>query len=196
MSATGADTDESLWLATMPAARPASIDTAVAPGVERLEQHNGLYAACFSPEELAPEPALRLAIVTCMDCRLDVFTAFGLSRGQAHVIRNAGGAVTDDVVRSLMISQRMLGTREIAVIHHTRCGMQGLGELKLRRELRDETGQSPAFAIEAFDDLEVDVRQSIARLRSSPFIDYRECIRGFVFDIDRGRLKRVADHAG
>jgi carbonic anhydrase len=169
------------------------VETAVTPGIERIKLHNGLYADSFPAEDLGPAPELRVAIVTCMDCRLDVFTAFGLRRGQAHVIRNAGGVITDDVVRSLMISQRMLGTREIAVVHHTRCGMQGLGELELRRELQADTGQSPAFAIEAFDDPEQDVRQSIARLRSSPFIDHREGIRGFLFDVDRGRLLRVAD---
>lgn len=155
--------------------------------------HNEVYASGFPPEELPGAPSLRVAIVTCMDCRLDVFTAFGLRRGQAHVIRNAGGVVTDDVIRSLMISQRMLGTREIAVVHHTRCGMQDLGELELRRELQQEVGQTPAFAIESFEDPEDDVRQSIARLRNSPFIDHSDDIRGYLFDIDRGRLQRVED---
>lgn len=171
-------------------------EAAVTPGIERIEQHNARYAATFPAENLGPTPELRLAIVTCMDCRLDVFTAFGLRRGEAHVIRNAGGVITDDVVRSLLISQRMLGTREIAVIHHTRCGMQGLGELELRRELQAEKGQTPGFAIEAFDDPEQDVRQSIARLRSSPFIDHRDGIRGFLFDVDSGRLVPVPEGDG
>jgi carbonic anhydrase len=128
-----------------------------------------------------------------MDSRIDVFSVLGLDNGQAHVIRNAGGVVTDVVIRSLAISQRKLGTREIVLIHHTKCGMQTITDDGFRQELQDATGQAPAFAIESFTDLDADVRQSIARLRSSPFLAHRDSIRGFVYDVDTGALRRVEE---
>jgi carbonic anhydrase len=126
-----------------------------------------------------------------MDSRLDVFAALGLNDGEAHVLRNAGGVITDDVVRSLSISQRKLGTREIVLIHHTDCGMQKVSDDGFRAELQEATGMAPSFAIESFQDLDADVRQSIARLRNSPFLLHRDAIRGFVYDVDTGLLREV-----
>lgn len=137
------------------------------------------------------EPTRRVAIVTCMDARLDVLGALGLQPGEAHVLRNAGGAVTDDVIRSLAISQRRLGTREAMLVHHTDCGMQKLDEEGFREELREATGTSPPFAIESFSDLDADVRQSVLRARRSPFLPHRDAIRGFVYDVDTHRLREV-----
>jgi len=159
--------------------------------IDELLAHNRDYASRAAGEHLPVEPALRLAIVTCMDSRLDVFAALGLENGQAHIIRNAGGVVTDDVIRSLAISQRRLGTREIVLIHHTDCGMLKLTDDGFRAELQAATGQAPAFAIESFADLDEDVRQSIARVRTSPFLLHRDAVSGFVFDVDTGRLRAV-----
>jgi carbonic anhydrase len=126
-----------------------------------------------------------------MDSRLDVFATLGLNDGEAHVLRNAGGVVTDDVVRSLSISQRKLGTREIVLVHHTDCGMQTVSDDGFRAELQEATGMAPSFAIESFDDVDADVRQSIVRLRNSPFLLHRDAIRGFVYDVDTGLLREV-----
>jgi carbonic anhydrase len=136
-------------------------------------------------------PSRQLAIVTCMDSRLDVFAALGLGDGEAHVLRNAGGVVTDDVIRSLAISQRRLGTREVMLIHHTDCGMQSLTDDGFRAELQRETGVAPAFAIESFSDVEADVRQSILRVRRSPFLLHDTPVRGFVYDVDTHRLDEI-----
>jgi carbonic anhydrase len=136
-------------------------------------------------------PSLRLAIVTCMDSRMNVFEALGLRDGQAHVLRNAGGVVTDDVIRSLAISQRRLGTREVMLIHHTDCGMQKLTDDGFRAELQEATGVGPSFAIGSFDDLDADVRQSILRVRDSPFVSRRGSVRGFVYDVTSHRLREV-----
>ena len=127
-----------------------------------------------------------------MDSRLDVFGALGLNLGEAHVIRNAGGIVSDDVIRSLAISQRRLGTREVIVIQHTDCGMLTITDDGFRRELQDATGIAPGFAIESFTDLEANVRQSLARLRNSPFLAHRDRIRGFVYDVDTGAIREIA----
>ena len=159
---------------------------------DRLLANNEAFASGFDRADVPGRPTLELAVVACMDCRLDVIAALGLEPGQAHVLRNAGGAVTDDVIRSLAISQRRLGTREIVLVHHTQCGMTTLTDDEFRAELLRETGVAPAFAIESFDDAETDVRQSIERLRRSPFLVHRDAIRGFVYDVASGRLSEVA----
>lgn len=159
--------------------------------IEELLANNREFAESAAFEHLDVRPSRRLAIVACMDSRLDVFAALGLRSGEAHVLRNAGGVITDDVIRSLAISQRRLGTRETMLIHHTDCGMQKLTDDGFRAELREETGVAPAFAIESFDDPEADVRQSILRVRRSPFLAHREVVRGFVYDVDTGRLREV-----
>ena len=132
-----------------------------------------------------------VAIVTCMDSRLDVFRALGLHDGEAHVLRNAGGVITDDMVRSLAISQRRLGTERIMVIHHTDCGMQTITDDSFRAELQEATGVAPSFAIESFSDVDADVRQSVLRIRKSPFIPHRDRVRGFVYDVDSHLLREV-----
>lgn len=161
--------------------------------IRSLEQNNRQFVATFDEQHLPTEPQLKLTVVACMDSRLDIFACLGLEQGQAHVIRNAGGIVTDDVVRSLAISQRKLGTREIILIHHTDCGMQMITDDGFRRELQEATGQAPPFAIESFTDVDADVRQSIARLRSSPFLEHRDSIHGYVYDVDTGVLRRVEE---
>jgi carbonic anhydrase len=160
--------------------------------MDELVAFNRRFAAVFLRRHLDVRPTLNLAIVTCMDCRLDVFAALGLENGQAHVLRNAGGVITDDVIRSLAISQRRLGTREVALIHHTDCGMQLVTDDGFRSELQEATGMAPSFAIESFTDVEADVRQSIARVRHSPFLPHRDEVRGFVYDVDTGELVEVS----
>jgi carbonic anhydrase len=150
------------------------------------------YAANFDRGDLPLPPAKRVAILACMDARLNPYALLGLSEGDAHVIRNAGGVVTDDEIRSLAISQRLLGTEEIILIHHTDCGMLTFGDDEFRRQIQDETGIKPEWAAEAFDDVEQDVRQSVARVKSSPFIPRKESVRGFVYDVKTGRLTEVA----
>jgi carbonic anhydrase len=137
-------------------------------------------------------PAEALAVVTCMDCRLDPLGLLGLKPGDAHILRNAGGVVTDDVIRSLAISQRKLGTRAVTLIHHTDCGMQTLTEDGFRAELQRDTGVAPAFAIESFSDAEADVRQSILRIRRSPFLPHRDDVRGLVYDVKQRELREVS----
>jgi len=137
-------------------------------------------------------PSKHIAVVACMDARMSVAAMLGMRDGEAHVLRNAGGVVTDDVVRSLAISQRLLGTREIMLIHHTDCGMQTTTEDGFKRAVEAETGIRPPWAVESFGDAEQDVRQSIARLMASPFIPHKDAIRGFVFDVDTGKLNEVA----
>jgi carbonic anhydrase len=135
-------------------------------------------------------PRLKLAIVTCMDSRIDLFQIFGLERGEAHVLRNAGGVVTDDVIRSLILSQRYLGTEQVMLIHHTRCGAHGLPEEEVKEQLQAETGIRPPFSLESFSDLDADVRQSMERIRQSPFIRH-DNVRGFVLDVDDGSLGEI-----
>lgn len=159
--------------------------------IDELLEHNRAFAATFAPRQLDVRPSLGLAIVTCMDSRLDVFAALGLKDGQAHVLRNAGGVITDDVIRSLALSQRRLGTEEVALIHHTDCGLQLITDDGFRAELQRATGMTPSFAIESFSDVEADVRQSIARVRHSPFLLHRERVRGFVYDVGTGALQEV-----
>lgn len=157
---------------------------------ELLGKNEGI-AASLAPRHLGLEPSRNLAIVACMDSRLDVFAALGLEDGEAHVLRNAGGAITDDVIRSLSISQRLLGTREVMLIHHTDCGMQKISDDGFRAELQADTGMAPSFAVESFSDLDAAVRQSILRVRSSPFLPHRDAVRGFVYDVDTHRLREV-----
>jgi carbonic anhydrase len=162
--------------------------------IDALLANNRALADSLPAKRLDVRPSKRLAIVTCMDSRLDVFAALGLDDGEAHVLRNAGGVITDDVIRSLAVSQRRLGTREVMLIHHTDCGMQTLSDDVFRAELQEATGVSPAFAIESFDDVDADVRQSILRVRRSPFLAHREVVRGFVYDVETHRLREIEVH--
>jgi carbonic anhydrase len=159
--------------------------------IDRLLENNRAFAASLPVSHDSVEPRLRLAVVACMDSRLDVFAALGLESGEAHVLRNAGGVVSDDVIRSLAVSQRRLGTREVMLIHHTDCGMQKISDDGFRTELMETSGIAPAFAIESFTDLDADVRQSIRRVRRSPFLPHRDRVRGFVYDVDSHRLREV-----
>ncbi|MBS1678798.1 MAG: carbonic anhydrase [Actinobacteria bacterium] len=159
--------------------------------IDELVANNGAFAAGFEKRHLPVQPSRHLAIVTCMDSRLDVFAALGLNDGEAHVLRNAGGVITDDVIRSLALSQRKLGTREVMLIHHDDCGLQTITDDGFRNELRESTGVAPAFAIESFVDVEADVRQSILRVRRSDFLPHRDRVRGFVYDVDTHALREV-----
>ncbi len=159
--------------------------------IDELLSNNRAFADSLPAQHLDVRPSRRLAVVTCMDSRLDVFAALGLKDGEAHVLRNAGGVITDDVIRSLAVSQRRLGTREVMLIHHTDCGMQTLTDDGFRAELQEATGVAPAFAIESFTDLDADVRQSILRVRRSAFVPHRDVIRGFIYDTDSHRLREV-----
>ena len=159
--------------------------------IDDLVANNRAFAASLPEHHLDVRPRRRLAIVSCMDSRLNVFAALGLRDGEAHVLRNAGGVITDDVIRSLAVSQRRLGTRAVMLIHHTDCGMQTLTDDGFRAELQAATGVAPAFAIESFTDLHADVRQSILRVRRSPFVPHREDVRGFVYDVDTHRLHEI-----
>ena len=160
--------------------------------IDELIANNTTFADSVPSRHLDVRPSRRLAIVTCMDSRLDVFAALGLQDGQAHILRNAGGVITDDVIRSLAVSQRRLGTRDVMLIHHSDCGMQTLTDDGFRAELQEATGIAPAFAIESFVDVDADVRQSILRVRRSPFLLHRDRVRGFVYDVDSHRLHEVA----
>ncbi|HEY6030774.1 MAG TPA: carbonic anhydrase [Gaiellaceae bacterium] len=150
------------------------------------------YAARFDRGDLPLPPAKRVAVLACMDARLNPYGILGLSEGDAHVIRNAGGVVTADEIRSLSISQRLLGTEEIILIHHTDCGMLTFHDDEFRGQIQEETGIKPEWAAEAFDDLEADVRQSIARIEASPFIPKKDKVRGFVYDVATGKLTEVS----
>jgi len=158
---------------------------------DELLANNARYAETFAGPLPLP-PARHVAVVACMDARLNVYGALGLAEGEAHVIRNAGGVVTEDEVRSLAISQRLLGTREIILIHHTDCGMLTFTDDEFKRSIQEETGIKPAWSAEAFADLDEDVRQNIARIKASPFIPHTDAVRGFVFDVATGRLHEVA----
>jgi len=158
---------------------------------ERMLAANARYAETFDKADLAAPPAKRVAIVACMDARIDVGRMLGTQEGDAHVIRNAGGIVTDDVIRSLMISQHLLGTREVIVVQHTQCGMLGFSDTELGDKLERETGQRPPFEIGSFSDLEVNLRESLESIRSSPFVAEKDAIRGFVFEVETGRLREV-----
>jgi carbonic anhydrase len=159
---------------------------------DELLRNAEAYAASFDKGNLPLAPARKLAVLACMDARLNPYALLGLREGDAHIIRNAGGVVTDDEIRSLSVSQRLLGTEEIILIHHTDCGMLTFTDDAFKRAVQDEVGIKPAWAAEAFDDLDEDVRQSIARIKASPFIPHRNSVRGFVYEVETGRLREVA----
>ena len=161
-------------------------------GIDELLENNRAFAASLPEQHFDVRPSRKLTIVTCMDSRLDVFQALGLDIGEAHILRNAGGVITSDMIRSIAISQRKLGTEEIMLIHHTNCGMQTITDDGFRAELQEATGVAPAFAIESFIDLDSDVRQSILRVRRSDFIPHRDNVRGFIYDVDTHALREVS----
>jgi carbonic anhydrase len=159
--------------------------------VDDLLANNRAFADALRVKHLDVRPSRRLAVVACMDSRLNVFAALGLGDGEAHVLRNAGGVITDDMIRSLAVSQRRLGTRAVMLVHHTDCGMLRLTDDGFRAELQAASGVAPAFAIESFTDLDANVRQSILRVRRSPFLPHRDAVRGFVYDVDTHLLREV-----
>lgn len=159
---------------------------------DELLQNNEAYAESFDKGDLPLPPAKGVAVVACMDARLNVYGMLGLQEGDAHVIQNAGGVITDDEIRSLAISQRLLGTREIILIHHTDCGMLTFSDDEVKQQIQDDVGIKPHFPMESFTDLEEDVRQSIARIQASPFIPNKDSVRGFVYEVETGRLREVA----
>lgn len=158
---------------------------------DELLANNAAYAASFSGPLPLP-PSKHIAVLACMDARLNVYGALGLNEGEAHVIRNAGGVVTEDEIRSLAISQRLLGTKEIVLIHHTDCGMVTFTDADFKASIEAETGIRPAWAAEAFTDAAEDVKQSIHRILASPFIPHKDSVRGFVFDVATGKLNEVS----
>jgi carbonic anhydrase len=161
------------------------------PVTDELLQNNEAYAASFDKGDLPMPPGRKVAVLACMDARVSPFAILGLQEGDAHVVRNAGGVVTDDAIRSLAISQRLLGTEEIILIHHTDCGMLTFSDDEFKRSIQDEVGIKPGWAAESFGDLDEDVRQSIARIKASPFLPHRDSIRGFVYDVTSGKLREV-----
>ncbi|MFJ7072659.1 beta-class carbonic anhydrase [Streptomyces sp. NPDC098781] len=178
---------------TTSASVPTGPDSAIAPSgtvTDRLVDANERYAAAFTDPGMDARPVLQVAVVACMDARIDLHAALGLELGDCHTIRNAGGAVTDDVIRSLTISQRKLGTRSVVLIHHTGCGLESITE-DFRGELELEVGQRPAWAVESFRDVDQDVRQSMRRVRTSPFLLHTDDVRGFVFDVRTGLLREI-----
>lgn len=180
--------------ATLPSVVPTMTeptDPPFQPNADELIASNDAYVADFADRDLSLRPRRQLAIVACMDSRMDIFQMLGLAHGDAHVIRNAGGVVTDDVIRSLVLSQRLLGTREIILVHHTDCGLQAITEDAFKTQLADELGLRPPWALECFTDPYVDTRESIERLRLSPFVKHKDHIRGFVYDVSDGRLNEV-----
>lgn len=178
--------------ASQPTPRSSAGVRAHEPGTvtDRLVQANAEYASAFTDPGMDARPVLKVAVVACMDARIDLHAALGLELGDCHTIRNAGGVVTDDIIRSLTISQRALGTRSVVLIHHTDCGLLSLTE-DFRHEIEAEVGQRPAWAVEAFKDLDKDVRQSMQRVRTSPFLPHTDDVRGFVFDVTTGLLREI-----
>jgi carbonic anhydrase len=158
---------------------------------DELLGNNAEFTKTFSKGDLPMPPGKALAVVACMDARLNVYALLGLQEGEAHIIRNAGGVVSDDVLRSLVISQRLLGTREVILIHHTDCGMLTFTDDQVRADIEADVGLRPHFALEAFSDLERDIRQSIARIKASPFVPNKDSIRGFIYDVRSGALQEV-----
>lgn len=161
------------------------------PNTDELVRRNAEFSATLDGEHLDVRPSRALSVVACMDSRMDIFAILGLENGEAHIIRNAGGAITDDTIRSLCISQRFLGTREIILLHHTDCGLHNLDEKKFNADLELELGVRPTWALEPFADPRASVRQSIRRLQLSPFVIHTDHIRGFVYDVDNGLLDEV-----
>lgn len=160
--------------------------------IDEVLASSASYAASFRAGDLTASPGRKLAVVACADARIDVHRILGLKEGDAHVIRNAGGVITDDVIRSLIISQRLLGTREVMLIQHTDCGMLKFRDDDFKDEIEAETGLRPAFALEAFANLDQNVRQSMARIHASPFIPHKDQIRGFIYDCASGKITEVA----
>lgn len=158
---------------------------------DELVKNNEGYASGFTKGDLPMPPGKQTAVLACMDARMNVYGILGLEEGEAHVIRNAGGVATDDALRSLTISQRLLGTKEIILIHHTDCGMLTFTDDAVKRQIQEEIGIKPEFALEAFPELDEDVRQSIARIKASPFIPHTDQIRGFVYEVETGKLREV-----
>ena len=158
--------------------------------IDELLEHNRAYVARHGHRVMATTPRLHLAVLTCMDSRLDLFGALGLDLGEVHLVRNAGGQATEDAVRSLLLSQQLLGTRSVMVIHHTRCGLENLDEEDLAAELEATLGERPPFRLGAFRDVDADVRATVTALAQSPFVDNTE-VRGFVFNVDDGNLREV-----
>jgi len=156
-----------------------------------LLQNAEAYAESFDKGDLPMPPGRKIAVLACMDARLNVYGLLGLQEGDAHVIRNAGGVVTEDEIRSLAISQRLLGTEEIILIHHTDCGMLTFTDEEFKASIQEDTGIKPAWAVESFSDLDTDVRQSLARIKESPFIPKKDAIRGFVYEVETGKLREV-----
>ncbi|MGA0885100.1 MAG: beta-class carbonic anhydrase [Ilumatobacteraceae bacterium] len=171
-----------------------SSDNAFAPNTDELLENNRRYAVGFDDSHLAVNPKRQLAVVGCMDSRMDTFEILGLRHGEAHIIRNAGGVITDDVIRSLCLSQRFLGTREIILLHHTDCGLMRVTEDSFKAELEAEIGIKPWWALESFSDPHADVLQSIRRLHATPFITHKQHIRGFVYNVETGLLEEVEDN--
>jgi carbonic anhydrase len=159
---------------------------------DKLLENAEAYAAQFDKGDLPLPPAKKLAVVACMDARLNPYGILGLEEGDAHVIRNAGGVVTEDTIRSLAISQRLLATEEIVLIHHTGCGMLTFSDEDFKRSIQDETGVKPSWAAESFGDLDEDVRQSVLRIKANPFIPHKDSVRGFVYEVETGRLREVS----
>jgi carbonic anhydrase len=159
---------------------------------DELLQNAERYAENFDKGDLPLPPGKKVAVVACMDARLSPYGVLGLAEGDAHVIRNAGGVVTDDTIRSLAISQRLLGTEEIILIHHTGCGMLTFSDDEFKKQIEDETGIKPAWSAEAFGDLDRDVRQSVNRIKASPFIPKKDGVRGFVYEVETGKLREVS----
>ncbi|KNB52708.1 beta-class carbonic anhydrase [Streptomyces caatingaensis] len=176
--------------ASQPPSRNRASGSGLPTVTDRLVEANARYAAEFTDPGMDARPVLKVAVVACMDARLDLHAALGLQLGDCHTIRNAGGVVTDDIIRSLTISQRALGTRSVVLIHHTGCGLLDLTE-DFRHDIEAEVGQRPAWAVEAFKDLDQDVRQSMQRVRTSPFLPHTDDVRGFVFDVTTGRLREI-----
>jgi carbonic anhydrase len=158
---------------------------------DELLRNNAEFARSFSNGDLPMPPGKHLAVVACMDARLNVYALLGLREGEAHVIRNAGGVVSDDVLRSLVISQRLLGTREVVLVHHTDCGMLTFTDDAVKADIEADVALRPHFALEAFSDLERDIRQSIARIKASPFVPNKDAVRGFIYDVRSGALQEV-----
>ncbi len=167
-------------------------DQHFSPNTDELLENNRRYATQFDDSHLQVNPRRQLAVVGCMDSRMDTFEILGLQHGEAHIIRNAGGVITDDVIRSLCLSQRFLGTREIILLHHTDCGLMRVSEDKFKHELEAELGIKPWWALESFTDPHLDVAQSMRRLHATPFIQFKEHIRGFVYDVSTGLLDEVS----
>jgi carbonic anhydrase len=159
---------------------------------DKLLENAEAYAAQFDKRDLPLPPAKKVAVVACMDARLNPNGILGLEEGDAHVIRNAGGVVTEDTIRSLAISQRLLATEEIVLIHHTGCGMLTFSDEDFKRSIQDETGVKPSWAAESFGDLDEDVRQSVLRIKANPFIPHKDSVRGFVYEVETGRLREVS----